>query len=130
MKVYINKFDGGMVNDPCNPAEGVCRVCTNFDALTNPYKLTPYQDSEDGSSSQTTQKIQNFAVALGSASTYRIFGLGVTPGGGVGEIYFKTISTGAATDLDDAGWGETANNADSAGAVNFNLFVYYKINKK
>ena len=33
-------------------------------------------------------------------------------------------------DLSDANWNTLANNASSAGAVNFNLFVYYKTKGK
>ena len=60
----INKWDGGIVNDPRDPQENVCRVVSNFDILTNPYKMIPYRDSEDGDSGASTSKKQNFCIAL------------------------------------------------------------------
>jgi hypothetical protein len=87
--------------------------------------MIPYNSSEDGNGSQSTIKIQNFAIALGASSTYRLFGLGVTSGTGRAEVYFKNLTTGAANDLDDNGWTESANNASSSGATDFKLFTYY-----
>ena len=125
VETIINRFDGGMVNDPRSTSENVARVVTNFDILTDSHRMIPYRDSEDGNSDQANTKIQNFCIAIRTGTTYALYGLGVTSGGGIGEIYYKDLTTGSANDLDDAAWAETANNADGGGAVNFNLFVYY-----
>lgn len=123
--IYHDKFDGGIVNDPRSRKYGAVRMSTNFDLLTNQKRATPYRNSEDGNSSQSDLKIQNFCVAIRTGTTYSLYGLGVTTGGAIGEVYYKDLTTGASNDLDDATWTETANNADAGGSVNFNLFVYY-----
>lgn len=124
--IQINRFDGGILNDPRTPLENAAKMIEGFDAVTDPYRLMPYHDSEDGNASQTTLKIRNYAIALRTGTTYSLYGLGVTSGTGVAEVYYKNLTTGAANDLDDANWTETTNNASSTGAVNYNLFVYYE----
>lgn len=124
--IYLNQFDGGIVNDPRSGAENVARVVTNFDILTDVHKMTPYRDSESGDSSASTSKKQNFAIALRTGTTYSLYALGVVSGGGLAEVNYKNLTTGASTDLDDSGWTATANNASGSGSTSFNLFVYYK----
>ena len=58
----INRFDGGMVNDPRSSASNVARVVTNFDTLSTPQKLIPYRSTENGDSSSTDHH-QNFCLA-------------------------------------------------------------------
>jgi len=125
-RVYLNRFDGGVVNDPRNPDTNKYRVATNFDALTNPYKLTPYRDSEDGDSAGSTSKKQNFCIALGPSSTYSLHALGVVSGTARAEVLRKFLTTGGATDLDDNGWATPSNNQSGGGTTSFNLFVFYK----
>ncbi len=122
----INKFDGGIVNDPRDPREKVCRMCTNFDALTNPYKLTPYRTSEDGDSSSATSKKQNFQVALRTGTTYSLYALGVVSGTTRAEVLYKNLTTGAGNDMSDATWATPSNNQSSTGATAFDLFLYYR----
>lgn len=128
MKVIINKFDGAMVNDPRDPRENVSRVLTNFDILTDPYRMIPYRDSEDGSTNQSNIKIQNFAVGkLNGTPTYALFGLGVTSGNAKAEVYYKNLSTGGSNDLGDDGWAETTGNKDTTGTTGaFDLFIFYE----
>ena len=124
IETKINRFDGGMVNDPRDPKENTCRVVTNFDILTNPRKITPYYDSESGDSGATTSQKQNFCIALRTGTTYRLYALGVVSGTGRGEVLMKDLTT-SSNDLIDGGWLTPNNNQSSAGAVSFNLFVYY-----
>lgn len=126
---YIRRFDGGMMNDPRVPLTNLSRVVTNFDILTNPYKLTPYRSSESGDSAAATSQKQNFCIAHwlpGSTNDYRMFSLGVISGNAKAEILMKTLGTGGSNDLSDAGWATPANNQSSAGTTNFNLFTYYQ----
>lgn len=128
ISTLIDRFDGGMVNDPRDTQEATCRVCTNFDIFTNPRKLTPYRQSEDGNSGASTNQQQNFAVALRTGTTYSLYALGVqTAQPARAEILYKDISTGGSNDLDDAGWSTPSNNQSSAGSTSFNLFFYYKL---
>lgn len=126
---YIRRFDGGIFNDPRVPNAGLSRVVTNFDILTNPYKMTPYHSSASGDSAAATSQKQNFVLANwlpGSTNDYRVFSLGVVSGSGKAEILMKTMTTGSSNDLSDASWASPANNASAAGLTNFNLFVWYK----
>jgi len=124
--ITINRFDGGMVNDPRDPRGNTCSVVTNFDVLTNAYRMTPYRTAESGDSAASTSQKQNFAVALRTGSTYSLYALGVVSGTGKAEVLYKNLTTGAATDLDDSGWATPGNNQSSAGTTNMELFVYYK----
>lgn len=123
--VTLNRFNRGITNDPRFQLEGVCRTCTGFDAITDQYRLTPYRDSEDGDSSSSTRKIQNFAIALGASSTYKLFGLGVVSGTGRAQIYSKELTTSSG-DLSDASWATPSNGASASGSTAFGLFVFYK----
>jgi len=81
LETLIDRFDGGMVNDARDTRENTCQVVTNFDTTTNPRKMTSYKNSEDGDSSASTSRKQNFSVALWTiTSTWRVFGLGVQSG--------------------------------------------------
>ena len=122
----ISRFDGGVVNDPRDPRESVAQVVSNFDILTDPYRMKPYRDSESGHDNASTETIRNFCMARRTGTTYSLYGLGITPGGGIAEVYYKDITTGGSNDLGDNGWTETANNAAASGATNFNLFVFYR----
>src|SRR3990167_235490 len=126
VETKITRFDGGMKNDPRDPSPNTCRVCTNFDALTNPYKLTPYPNSESGDSAPTTSRKQNFVIALRTGATFSLYALGVVSGAGTAEVLFKDLTTGASNDLDDNGWSTPANNQSASGATAFDLFIYYR----
>ncbi len=110
-----------MMNDPRVPNSSLSRVVTNFDILTNPYKLTPYRSGVDGSAGAAAEEARRFTLT-GS----RLFKLGVVLGSGKAEVLYKNLTTGGSTDLDDSAWGTPANNASAAGATSFDLFSYYK----
>ena len=128
LETTINRFDGGIVNDPRNDTEAVARMITNFDALTDSRRLIPYRSGEDGHDNASTETIKNFCIARRQSSnpTHSLYGLGITPGGGLAEVYYKDITTGGSNDLGDNGWTETANNAAASGGTNFDLFVFYR----
>ena len=121
----ITRWDGGMVNDPRSRLSNACRVCTNFDALTNPYRLTPYRESENGDSNGATEMTRRWTVALGASSTYRLFGLARQNASDKVQIFYKDLTT-SSTDLSDAGWTTTANNTASTNStVNYAMFCWY-----
>lgn len=119
-----NLFDGGIADTLRSTAQNQSGFVTNFDVLTDPRKATPYRSSESGDSSASTNTIKNFCIGLGASSTYRLFGLGQTAS--AAKIFVKDLTTGSANDLDDAVWTATSNNTSGSGAVDFNLFVFYK----
>jgi len=125
-ETIINRFDGGIVNDPRVRVPNSCSLCRNFDVSTNPQKLTPYRQSEDGDANAAISKKQNFAMALWTGTgNWRLFGLGVVSGSAKAEVLMKKLSTGGTTDLGDDGWETPANNASSSGTSSMNLFTYY-----
>lgn len=122
----INRWDGGIVNDPRDKRPGVCRCITNFDVYTNPHRITPFRDAEDGDSGSATSKKEAFCIAYWTPATvWRVFSLGVKSGAATAEILMKDLTTGAATDLDDNGWATPANNQSASGAVSYEMFTYY-----
>lgn len=126
MKVIINRFDGGIVNDPRDTRENVCRMVTNFDILTDAHRLIPYQSTESGDDLASTQKIRNFVVAqLNSTPTYALYGLGDN-GSSIPKIFNKRLTTGEVNDLDDGDWTVGSNATGSTATLRYELFVYYK----
>ena len=126
IETKIDRFDGGIVNDPRDPREATARIMSNFNTISSPRKMTPYRSSENGDVSASTQTIRNFLIArLYTTPTFALYGLGVVSGTGRAQIYYKDLTTGAANDLDDSDWTGTANQTSPAGATAFSLFVYY-----
>jgi len=129
IQTIINRFDGGIQNDIRLRIQGASQVCKNFDVFTNTSKMSPYFDTDDGDSSASTSKKQNFAVALdASASTYRLYALGVVSGQNYAEVKYKDLTSGSTPDFGDALWGTlgtTAKHQGSSAAVDFGLFTYY-----
>lgn len=128
IELKLNRFDGGIENDARDTAENTCRMVSNFDIISNPHKLTPYYDSEDGDENAATLRKQNFAIALRTGTTYNLFALGVQSAQPTrAQIAMKTLTTGGTKDLGDNTWNEAINNNQAAsGATSFDLFVYYK----
>lgn len=126
LETKINRFDGGIVNDPRDTQESTCRVVTNFDIITNPRKLTPYRSNESADSSGSTSRKQNFCVALRTGTTYKLYGLGVVSGATRAEVLMKDLTTGGSADLSDNTWATPSNNSSASGATSMDLFVYYK----
>jgi len=121
--VIINRFDGGLTNDPRDRTSNVVKALTNFDAFSNVHKLTPFRDSENGDSSSATNLITSFSMAKTSgtspADVYNLYGLGSTSN--KAKIYYKDLATA----LGNATWTSTSNNVSAAGTVSPNLFVHY-----
>lgn len=120
--IVVSDFYRGIKNDP---RSGAFRIISNFDVFTDKKRAIPYYDSESGIATPDGEKIQAFAIAIGTSSTWMLFGLGLDSG--VAHIYNKEgLTTGGTNDLDDSGWTETANNVSASGTTNPNLFHYYK----
>lgn len=127
IETKINRFDGGIVNDPRDPRGNICRMVSNFDVITNPSKMTPYRSSESGDVNADATRIRNFLIARRTDTTYSLFGYGRTSAASdVAEIYYKDLTTGAANDLDDSDWTETASNTGATGSPDYELFVFYR----
>lgn len=128
-KVIIDRFDGGMVNDPRTTIENVCRMSINFDAETDPHRLIPLNTSEDGDIAADTNKIQNFCVAEkpSQANTYVVYGLGVQSGASDAKLFFKDIKTTGSNNLADDAWNDAGSDGLQAGGnTKFDCFFYYK----
>lgn len=127
VETTIDRFDGGITNNPRDARNNVSRMITNFDIFSNPQKLIPRNDTESGDASSSTSKKQNFAVARRTGTTYELFALGVQSGASDAEVLYKSLTTGGANDLDDAAWTTPSNNQQGTGtSVSFDCFVYYQ----
>ena len=125
IETKIDKFDGGIENDPRDPRENTCRMVSNFDIFTNSKKMTPYRHSVSGDTAASTSRKQNFTIALRTGTTYSVYALGVVSADDRAEILYQDLgSLQSAADT----WSATTNNQqpDTTGATNFNLFVYYQ----
>lgn len=125
----INRWDGGIANDPRDAREGICRMVSNFDVFTNPRKMTPYRSSESGDSGGDNSQRQNFLIALRTGTTYSLYAYGRQTAVNRAQVSYKNLTAGSgdAVDLDDAGWQTDANGDEGSVATpNYNLFVYYR----
>ena len=122
----IQDFSLGMTNEPREEDTRYCQLLKNFDAHTFRKKLVPFRSSESGDDAPTTSKKKNFCVALRTGTTYSLYALGVKSGATNAEVLYKNLTTGAATDLDDNAWANTANNQSTNTFSWFELFVFYK----
>jgi hypothetical protein len=110
--IYVNQFDGGMVYDPRDPRENICRTCQHFDAFTLKYRLSPYRSSENGDSSSAANIIGNFEY---DGTT--VFGLGVNS---AAAIFTRTNFT-------DATWTSLITVSGSVRVdADLPFFTYYK----
>src|SRR3990167_9755191 len=97
----IDRWDGGVVNDPRSTRENTCRANSNFDIFTNPTKMTPYRQSVDGLTTPgATPNIERFALARRIGTTWSLYGLGEASGAAtLAGIFYKDLTTGQTTDL-------------------------------
>ncbi|MBX4215423.1 hypothetical protein KW797_00510 [Candidatus Parcubacteria bacterium] len=114
-KVYHEKIDvfyGGMPDDIRIQSPEYSYMLQNFDALTNPKRLTPYRAME--ADEDTSFKIFLF---LYYNSTF--FGLGKKSATAIAKIYSKALDplTGS--------WGALANGEDAAGTVFAKCFLEF-----
>src|ERR1700761_3972449 len=120
--IQIRQFNGGMITDPRDPTANKFLFGSNFDFLTQPFKMVPYQDSINGDTDSSADQIRNFCVALGASSTYNVYGLGTN--GSVAEVFYKHANTNGSPDLGEGAWGTTGNNEGSS-QPDYRLFAYY-----
>ena len=125
-KVIITNFARGITSDSRDPDTRLAQMIKGFDAHTYEQKLIPYKSSESGDSAGSTSKKENFCMAESAANTWKLYALGVVSGQVYAEILYKNLTTSASNDMSDATWTNTANNQSGSGAINRNLFVYYK----
>lgn len=82
-KITISRFDGGITDTPRDQTMNKCSVVKHFDIYSNPYKLTPYRDTEDdmhdGSTSTGMKQydVRNFQYG----SDGKLYGIGHQLGG-------------------------------------------------
>src|SRR3990167_487824 len=94
-EIKIDRFDGGIANDPRDPRESTCRMVTNFDILTDPKRLIPYNSAEDGDDAAATSQKQNFCIGYKTAGTdeWVLLALGVKSGASTAEVLYKSLTT-------------------------------------
>src|SRR3990167_7937588 len=118
----IDRFDGGMTNDPRIQDFKYSQLIKNFDAHTYPQKIVPYRSSESGDAVASTNKIVNFTYGFHiQQAKDKLFGLGVSTGV-VPEVFEKGSET-TPSYTDDA-WFDRGGPA--SGARDETFFMYYK----
>mgnify|MGYP003403547364 CR=1 FL=1 len=123
----IRDFSGGNSTIVRGVPTSLAQNVTNFDIYSDPHKLAPLRDLENGDSAASTSTKKNFTMAYWSSTpSWRLFSLGVVSGSGKAEILMKTLGTGGSNDLGDSGWATPANNQSASGSTSFNLFTFYK----
>ena len=119
----INQWDKGILNNTRMPIRGGSANLINWDT-TNPYTIKPHLSTESGDDAPTTRKIKNFTIGR-HGGLYNVYGLGATTLG-YAKIYFKSLTT-SSKDLSDDDWDGSLNDSESsAGAVNYDLFIWYE----
>jgi hypothetical protein len=112
----IERFDEGMSVDPRSSSG--CQRVQHFKVF--PHKLVPQFSSK--ADQNTNLNIVKFAYAPWlSATTFRLFGLGVGVGTSFAAVYMK------GPDIVADSWGTPANNVSAGGARNTDVFFYYKL---
>lgn len=125
-QILIKDFSRGITTDSREDDFRYSQFIQGFEAHTYPHKLVPVKSTESGDSSASTSKKENFCLAELTAGVYKLYALGVVSGQIYAEILYKAFTTSNSSDLSDATWLNTANNQSASGAINSNLFAYYK----
>jgi len=130
IETIIDRFDGGISNDPRDTSPYVCRMITGFDVISCPRKLVPYRDTEAGSSGYSAREQKNFCIAYYKGvnpDVWVLLALGRQESLAKPEILYKDLTTGGSNDLDDSGWSTPAVNQSATveKESGYNLFLYY-----
>lgn len=126
IKTKIDRFDGGITNNPHDSLSNKAKGLRNFDVLTDPFTLIPYRDSEDGDTTNpTTTTKTNYAIARRTGTTYSLYALGTQTDGNDSLILSKELTT-TSTDLSDGAWSTPSNNAGGNTTTQFDVFTYYQ----
>lgn len=125
VSVKINNWSGGIVNDGRSKRSNVAKTITNAEVLKNPYRVTPFFESERGATNEATDLMQNWCLG-NAAGTYKLYGLCRQDANDRVRILYKNLTTGSTNDLSNDDWTETANNAAGQNTPDYNLFVFYK----
>lgn len=114
--IKIDKFDGGMVNDPREKWRGQCRVSKNFDVLTDSHRMVPYLSMVTEGTGDTEKLVQ--ILSSGNAVPIKHYALGVDAGTTKPQIFERTSPSGAWAASTTAIGGNTGRNED--------FFIEYK----
>lgn len=120
-QITLKRFDGGISDDIREPSSNKFSITKHFDIYSNPYRLTPYRDTEADQTGQVS--VGKFLLGVDnqtSPPTQYVLGLGKKTGQNYPTVYYKT---GATLVTDD--WVTTANWTGTIGSVNYELFIEY-----
>lgn len=123
VQTFINKFDGGIRNDPRDPSENTAKIVTNFDVFSNPSKMTPYRSKE--AIVNSGNQLQNFCTAIRSGTTHDLFMLGQNSS--KANILAMKIAITGGNDLSTITPYTPNFGAQTVGSLtHYELFLYYK----
>lgn len=120
----INRFDGGMTNDPRDPSINVAKATIHFDNFTRKYKLTPYRRMV--LDAVTESSLDTYQIRLFVLTNSGLYGVGIVGGGDVHtQIYVKTTATDPTAAWTTASSGTSASSIESyIGAVVYHNYIY------
>src|SRR3990167_4534174 len=91
----IDRFDGGISDDPREPSLNNCALVKHFDIFSNPHRLTPHRSTEADTSTSVSStdleqyRVQDFQLGLNG----RLYGLGRAAGSAVPKGFSKADPT-------------------------------------
>lgn len=116
----INRFDGGMNDNPRLQSTNSFQLATNFDIANSPEILKPNVGTEKNSGSYTT----TFGVYRTVLANGNIYGLGVKAEPSTLPKIFKLSSP---LDAFNSTWSSPANSEATSGGFSYTgMFTYYK----
>lgn len=120
LEIKVNRFDGGIADDPRKQTQNEFQITQHFDIFSQPNKLIPYRsleaDTETSVSSTDLKQYQVKDFVYASASA-KLYGLGQT-GAGLTKIVQKADATTGVWTLPASSEGN--------GAVKNDCFFEYK----
>jgi len=119
-EIQVNRFDGGISDDPRKPSPSEFQITKHFDIFSNPFRLTPYRSLEaDTETSVSSTDLKQYLIQdfIYPSASGKLYGLGQT-GGALTKILDKADAT---TGL----WTKPAS-SEGNGAVKKGCFFEYK----
>ena len=93
--IIINRFDGGLSDDPRQPISNGASLIKHFDIYSNPFKLSPYRSTEADTATSVSAtdleqyRVQDFQLGLDG----KLYGLGRAAASAVPKVFSKADPT-------------------------------------
>src|SRR3990167_7234996 len=91
----INRFDGGIADDPRQPSSNMAALVKHFDIFSNPFQLSPRRSTEADTATSVSStdleqyRVQDFQLGLDG----KLYGLGRAAASAVPKVFSKADPT-------------------------------------